>query len=50
MLTQKALHAKNNIDIQYVSRKIPRKGLISIVDNEGASIQGLYEYIKKVKK
>ena len=47
MTMHKALHPRDDIDRQYVSRKEGRRGLASINDCIDASIQELEEYIKK---
>ena len=43
----KALHPRNDVDRQYVSRKEGGRGLASIEDSVDASIQRLEDYIQK---
>ena len=43
----KALHPRENIDRQYVSRTEGGRGLASIVDSVDASIQRIEDYIEK---
>ncbi len=43
----KALHPRDDINRQYVSRKEGRRGLASIEDSVDASIQRLEDYIEK---
>ena len=45
----KVLHPRDNIDRLYVSRKEGGRGLASIEDSVGTSIQRLEEYIEKRK-
>ena len=47
MTVHKALHPRDNVDSQYVSRKEGRKGLTSIEDSVDTSIQRLEGYIEK---
>ena len=49
MTKPKALYPRDDIDIQYVSRKEGRKRLAGIKDSEDAPIQRLDDYIKKSK-
>ena len=43
----KALHPRDDVDRQYISRKEGRRGLASIEDNVDGSIQQLEGYIEK---
>ena len=43
----KALHPRDEVERQYVSRKEGRRGLASIEDSIDASIQKLEDYIEK---
>ena len=47
MTIHKALHPRDDVDELYVSRKEGRRGLASIEDSVGASIQQLKDYIQK---
>ena len=47
MTMHKALHPRDNVDRVYVSRKEGGRGLASIKDSVGASIQRLEDYIQK---
>ena len=47
MSMHKALHPRDDVDIQHVSRKERGRGLASIEDNVDASIRWLEDYIEK---
>ena len=47
MTMHKALHPRDDIDRQYVSRKEGGRGLAGIEDNVEASMQRLEDYIEK---
>ena len=47
---QKALHARDDIDRLYVSRKDRERGLANIEVSVDTSIRGLEDYIKKSKE
>ena len=47
MTMHKALHPRDDIDRQYVSRKEGGRGLARIEDSVDASIQWLEDYIEK---
>ena len=47
MTMLKALHPRNDVDRQYVSRKVGGRGLASVEDSVDASIQRLKDYIQK---
>ena len=47
MTMHKALHPRDNVDRLYVSRKEGERGLASIEDSVGASIQRFEDYIQK---
>ena len=47
MTIYKTLHPRDDVDWLYVSRKDGGRGLPSIEDNVGASIQRLKDYIEK---
>ena len=47
MTMHKALHPRDDVDRQYVSRKEGRRGLASIEDSVETSIQRLEDYIQK---
>ena len=47
MTMHKALHPRDDVDRQYVSRKEGGRGLASIKDSVDASIQQLEDYIEK---
>ena len=47
MTMHKALHPRDDVDRQYVSRKEGGRGFASIEDTVDASIQRLEDYIKK---
>ena len=49
MTMHKALHRRDDVDRLYVSRKDGGRGLVSIEDSVGASIQRLEDYIGKHK-
>ena len=47
MTMHKALHPRDDVDRLYVSRKEGGRGLASIEDSVGASLQLLEDYIEK---
>ena len=47
MTMYQALHPRNDVDRQYISRKEGGRGLVSIADSVDASIQRLEDYIEK---
>ena len=47
MTMNKALHLRDDVDSQYVSRKEGGRGLARIKDSVDASIQRLEDYIEK---
>ena len=50
MTMHKALHHRDDVDSQYVSRKEGGRGLASIEDSVDASIQRLEDYIQKTRR
>ena len=50
MTMHKALHARDDVDRLYVSRKEGGRGLASIEDSVDASIQRLEDYIEKYER
>ena len=49
-MMHKTLHARDNFDSLYVSRKVGGRGLASIEDRVEASIQRFENYIKKERR
>ena len=49
MTIHKALHPRDDVDRLYLSRKEGGRGMASIEDNVGASIQRFEDYVEKHK-
>ena len=49
-MTMQVLHARDDVDRLYVSRKEGRRGFASIEDIVDASTQRLEDYIRKAEK